>query len=75
MSDSVLVLWDEAFLDYDLGPEHPLHPVRLELTVALARQLGVLGRPGVRVAPPQSASDALLKLVHDPCCCRDCEYG
>src|SRR5664280_850310 len=66
VSDSVLVLWDEAFLDYDLGPEHPLHPVRLELTVALARQLGVLGRPGVRVAKPQSASDALLELVHDP---------
>jgi hypothetical protein len=21
VSDSVLVLWDEAFLDYDLGPE------------------------------------------------------
>ena len=66
MSDSVLVLWDEAFLDYDLGRDHPLHPVRLELTVALARELGVLDRPGVRVAKPQSASDALLELVHDP---------
>lgn len=66
MSDSVLVLWDEALLGYDLGRDHPLHPVRLELTVALARELGVLDRPGVRVAKPQSASDALLELVHDP---------
>jgi acetoin utilization protein AcuC len=66
VSDSVLVLWDEAFLDYDLGREHPMHPVRLELTVALARELGVLDRPGVRVVAPQSASDALLELVHDP---------
>jgi acetoin utilization protein AcuC len=65
VSDSVLVLWDEALLDYDLGRDHPLHPVRLELTVALARELGVLDRPGVRVAKPQSASDALLELVHD----------
>jgi acetoin utilization protein AcuC len=66
VSDSVLVLWDEALLGYDLGRDHPLHPVRLELTVALARELGVLDRPGVRVAKPQSASDALLELVHDP---------
>ncbi len=66
MSDSVLVLWDEALLGYDLGRDHPLHPVRLELTVALARELGVLDRPGVRVAKPQSASDSLLELVHDP---------
>jgi len=62
----VLVLWDEALLGYNLGRDHPLHPVRLELTVALARELGVLDRPGVRVAKPQSASDALLELVHDP---------
>ena len=66
MSDSVLVLWDEALLGYNLGRDHPLHPVRLELTVALARELGVLDRPGVRVAKPQSASDSLLELVHDP---------
>jgi len=65
VSDSVLVLWDEALLGYNLGRDHPLHPVRLELTVALARELGVLDRPGVRVAKPQSASDALLELVHD----------
>jgi acetoin utilization protein AcuC len=66
VSDSVLVLWDEALLGYNLGRDHPLHPVRLELTVALARELGVLDRPGVRVAKPQLASDALLELVHDP---------
>jgi len=66
VSDSVLVLWDEALLGYNLGRDHPLHPVRLELTVALSRELGVLDRPGVRVAKPQSASDALLELVHDP---------
>jgi acetoin utilization protein AcuC len=66
VSESVLVLWDEALLDYNLGREHPMHPVRLELTMALARQLGVLDRPGVRVAVPQSASDDLLELMHDP---------
>ena len=47
MSDSTLVVWDEVLTDYDHGPGHPLRPVRLELTIALARSLGVL-RPARR---------------------------
>jgi acetoin utilization protein AcuC len=58
-----LVLWDESLLAYDLG-EHPLDPVRVELTIALARELGVLDRPGVRVAAPVAADDAALTRVH-----------
>src|SRR3954454_19641845 len=66
MSDSTLVVWDEILTDYDHGPGHPLRPVRLDLTVALARSLGVLQRPGVTVVPPESAGDDVLELVHDP---------
>jgi acetoin utilization protein AcuC len=66
MSDSTLVIWDEVFTSYDFGPSHPLRPLRLELTMALAGQLGVLNRPGVTVAAPRSADDDLLALVHDP---------
>lgn len=62
---STLVAWDDALLGYDLG-DHPLDPVRVELTVALARALGVLDRPGVRVDPPVPADDATLQLVHHP---------
>ena len=36
MSDSTLVVWDEVFTEYDFGPSHPLRPLRLELTMALA---------------------------------------
>jgi len=63
MSDGTLVVWDEALLAYDLG-EHPLDPVRLELTMALAREFGVLDRPGVRLAKPAPADDATLTRVH-----------
>ena len=63
MSGSTLVVWDEGLLGYDLG-DHPLDPVRLELTMALARELGVLDRPGVRMVTPEPADDALLGLVH-----------
>ncbi len=66
MSDSTLVVWDDAFADYDFGPSHPLRPLRLELTMALARQVGVLDRPGVDVRAPEAASDETLQLVHDP---------
>jgi acetoin utilization protein AcuC len=59
-----LVMWDEALLSYDLG-DHPLDPVRVELTIALARELGVLDRPGVTVRKPDKADDETLRLVHD----------
>jgi acetoin utilization protein AcuC len=60
-----VVVWDDALLGYDLG-DHPLDPVRLELTIALARALGVCDRPGVRVVSPQPADDATLQRVHHP---------
>jgi acetoin utilization protein AcuC len=65
MSDDTVVLWDEALLAYNLG-DHPLDPVRVELTIALARELGVFNRPGVRVVAPSPADDATLTRVHRP---------
>ena len=59
------VVWDSALLSYDMG-EHPLNPVRLELTMALARELGVLDRPGVRMITPEPADEAALTRIHHP---------
>ncbi|MCW2620518.1 MAG: Histone deacetylase [Frankiales bacterium] len=66
MSDSTLVVWDDVFCAYDFGYQHPMRPLRLDLTMALARELGVLDRPGVTVEAPVAAPDDLLQLVHDP---------
>jgi len=60
------VSWDERLTSYDFGPEHPLAPIRVKLTIELARALGVLARPGVVVAAAPAATDAELELVHDP---------
>ena len=49
MSDSVAVVWDESLLGYTMGGEHPLHPVRLDLTMRLAESLGVLTSDRLRV--------------------------
>ncbi|HEY3036875.1 MAG TPA: acetoin utilization protein AcuC, partial [Streptosporangiaceae bacterium] len=66
MACTLHVAWDERLAGYDFGPGHPLAPVRVELTVALAEAFGVLGEPGVTVAAPAAASTAELELVHDP---------
>src|SRR5690349_13992378 len=57
------VIWDRALLGYDMG-DHPLDPVRIELTMALAKDLGVLDRPGVRLVTPEPASEKALARVH-----------
>jgi acetoin utilization protein AcuC len=66
METTLTVPWDEALLDYDFGPDHPLAPVRLELTMALARELGVLDAPGVQIAKAEAADRDLLEPVHSP---------
>jgi acetoin utilization protein AcuC len=65
VSDSVAVVWDDALLGYTLGGDHPLHPVRLDLTMRLAEGLGVLAPSRVEVVRPTPAGDDLLRLVHD----------
>ena len=54
--------WDPALLDYGFGPGHPFNPLRLELTVALARAYGV----AVEAVAFEPASDELLATVHAP---------
>ena len=38
------VAWDERLVDYHFGPDHPLAPVRVELTMRLAHELGLRNR-------------------------------
>src|SRR3954447_8545466 len=55
-------IWDEGYLAYDFG-DHPLNPLRLDLTVRLARELGVLDR--LDITAPTAAGEAQLLTVHD----------
>lgn len=59
------IFWDDRLVSYDFGPGHPMNPVRVELTMALARELGVLDRRNVRVSEFETAGDKLLRLVHE----------
>jgi acetoin utilization protein AcuC len=61
MSCTACAIWDEGYLAYDFG-EHPMNPVRLELTIRLARELGVLDR--LEVLAPRPADEQQLRTVH-----------
>ena len=63
MSGRAAFVWSDALAAYDLGPGHPLAPVRVELAAHLCRALGLLD--GVDVVEPDGDGEALLGLVHD----------
>ncbi len=54
------MVWDEAYLAYDFG-DHPMNPIRLDLTARLARELGVLDRVNL-IAPVAATEDELLRI-------------
>ncbi len=66
MSRAVEVVWEDDLVRYNFGRGHPMAPVRVELTMRLARALGVLAHPNVTVVPPGYATDAELETVHTP---------
>jgi acetoin utilization protein AcuC len=55
MSPRAAVVWTPEFLTYRLSPDHPLNPVRLDLTMRLAGELGVL--EGVDLLEPEPAAE------------------
>ncbi|MFX1540823.1 MAG: acetoin utilization protein AcuC [Promethearchaeota archaeon] len=64
MTDSVAVFYDERFMDYDLGPNHPLHPERILLHYELSKALGLLEAPGMSEPQFRPATDDQLALIH-----------
>jgi acetoin utilization protein AcuC len=56
------VIWDSSLLGYELGGDHPFNPIRLDLTIRLATELGVLD--GVPLLLPDHADDSELRRIH-----------
>lgn len=62
------LVFDESLTDYDFGADHPMNPVRVDLTVSLATQFGVVTQDAsglLRVDAPDATEDDLV-TVHDP---------
>jgi acetoin utilization protein AcuC len=51
-------------VEYDFGADHPMNPLRVDLTMALARELGVVGGAGLGVVAAPLADDDLIATVH-----------
>jgi acetoin utilization protein AcuC len=64
MTARAAVVWNEQLLGYDLGGHHPLDPIRLDLTIRLATELGVLD--GVGLLAAQAAPDEEIERIHAP---------
>ncbi len=58
------VVFDPTLTEYDFGPSHPMSPLRVDLTMRLAADLGVLDR--LRTVPAPMADDDLIATVHEP---------
>jgi acetoin utilization protein AcuC len=67
MSGPACVVFDPTLTDYDFGPAHPMSPIRVDLTMRLADELGVLASgnsSGLATVPAPVAPDDLLATVH-----------
>ena len=64
MTGSAGFVFDETLTAYDFGPGHPLAPIRVDLTMRLARELGVLALPDVTMYAAPVATQEELELVH-----------
>ncbi len=56
------VVFDPSLTAYNFGPSHPMSPVRVDLTMRLAEELGVLA--GLTVVPAPMADEDLIATVH-----------
>jgi acetoin utilization protein AcuC len=64
MTGPAVVVFDDDLTEYDFGLGHPMAPIRVDLTIRLARSLGVLDLPDVTVVPAPTAPGDELARVH-----------
>lgn len=65
MNVSAALIWDPSFVSYRFKPNHPFNPKRLELTVSLIEEMGLLSAPDVKLVKPRQATEEELLRVHD----------
>jgi acetoin utilization protein AcuC len=65
LTQTLGIIYSDAFQQYDFGPTHPLKPTRLKLTFELMKAVNLLSSPNVKVSAPRVASRDELALFHD----------
>jgi acetoin utilization protein AcuC len=64
MAGPACVVFDKTLTDYNFGPGHPMSPLRVDLTMRLAENLGVLSGSGLPSVDAPVAPDDLINSVH-----------
>jgi acetoin utilization protein AcuC len=64
-SGPATVVFDPSLTEYDFGPSHPMSPLRVDLTMRLAEELGVTGQR-LRLVDAPVATEEQLLTVHEP---------
>jgi acetoin utilization protein AcuC len=59
------LLYSDRFLDYNLGPFHPLRPIRVKLTHDLIQSKGLLNEDYAEITLPRLASEEEILLFHE----------
>jgi acetoin utilization protein AcuC len=59
------LVWDDGFVNYNLGPYHPLRPVRIRLTHDLIRAKKILDDDTIEEVKARTASRDEIQLFHD----------
>ena len=64
MLPTAALIYSPRFSDYDLGPSHPLKPIRVERTYELIKACRLLRGAKVSVVAPAAADEDTIALVH-----------
>ena len=65
MAPLARVIWDSDFTKYDFGIEHPMAPIRLDLTARLCQAFGLFDHDDIEVHHTAPVADEVLHTVHD----------
>ena len=63
MKPVIYIPWDEQLVHYNFGPDHPLAPIRVELAMRLAQDLGVISSENL-FGPVRPATYEQLLRAH-----------
>jgi acetoin utilization protein AcuC len=66
LAGKTALIYGDGFLSYNLGPSHPLRPVRVKLTHALLKAKGALDKATITVQEPQLATEEEILGFHEP---------
>ncbi|UCD01816.1 MAG: acetoin utilization protein AcuC [Promethearchaeota archaeon] len=66
MVDKVALIYTEEYQKYNFGKDHPLRPLRLELTYSLMEKLKLLEHERLTIIKPRIATQQEIETIHSP---------